>query len=114
MLENLEEWWVEKGGLPKLEEMEIRGWGKLKRFDGLEHLPTLKELVLTNMQQMLGRVRSRCWEEIWHSIAHERVEGFLLTCMINARGGQNMVQSGTSLLKNFQPVLPPVHSTLLV
>lgn len=49
MLENLEEWWVEKGGLPKLEEMEIRGCEKLKRFDGLEHLPALKELVLTNM-----------------------------------------------------------------
>lgn len=49
MLENLEEWRVEKGGLPKLEEMEIRGCEKLKRFDGLEHLPALKELVLTNM-----------------------------------------------------------------
>ncbi|KAF7132273.1 hypothetical protein RHSIM_Rhsim09G0045100 [Rhododendron simsii] len=93
MLENLEEWWVEKGGLPKLEEMEIRGCGKLKRFDGLEHLPTLKELVLTNMQpDFVADVGKR----------------------INAHGGQNLVQRGTSSLKKFQAVLPPVHSTVLV
>ncbi|KAG5529204.1 hypothetical protein RHGRI_029782 [Rhododendron griersonianum] len=49
MLENLEEWCGEEGGLPKLEEMEIRGCEKLKRFEGLNHLPALKELVLTNM-----------------------------------------------------------------
>ncbi|KAI8537842.1 hypothetical protein RHMOL_Rhmol09G0055600 [Rhododendron molle] len=93
MLENLEEWWVEKGGLPKLEEMEIRGCGKLKRFDGLEHLPILKELVLTNMQpEFVADVGRR----------------------INARGGQNLVQRGTSSLKKFQAVLPPVRSTVLV
>ncbi|KAH7835526.1 hypothetical protein Vadar_026955 [Vaccinium darrowii] len=65
MLENLEEWRVERGGLPKLEEMEIRGCEKLKR----------------------------CWEKVWHRhITHERVEGFLLTCMISARGGWDRVQ----------------------
>ncbi|KAH7846548.1 hypothetical protein Vadar_015245 [Vaccinium darrowii] len=48
-LENLEQWWVEEGGLPKLEKMEIRGCGKLKRFDGLKHLAAMKELVLTYM-----------------------------------------------------------------
>ncbi|KAG5529202.1 hypothetical protein RHGRI_029780 [Rhododendron griersonianum] len=48
-LENLEEWGVEEGGLPKLEEMEIRDCEKLKKFEGSEHLGALKELVLTNM-----------------------------------------------------------------
>ncbi|XP_058186321.1 putative inactive disease susceptibility protein LOV1 [Rhododendron vialii] len=48
-LENLEEWGVKEGGLPKLEEMEIRGCEKLKKFEGSEHLHALKELVLTNM-----------------------------------------------------------------
>ncbi|KAE9449768.1 hypothetical protein C3L33_18331, partial [Rhododendron williamsianum] len=48
-LENLEEWGVEEGGLPKLEEMEIRGCEELEKFEGSEHLHALKELVLTNM-----------------------------------------------------------------
>ncbi|KAG5529208.1 hypothetical protein RHGRI_029786 [Rhododendron griersonianum] len=48
-LGTLEEWCVEEGGLPKLEEMEIRGCEKLRKFEGSEHLRALKELVLTNM-----------------------------------------------------------------
>ncbi|KAI8535927.1 hypothetical protein RHMOL_Rhmol10G0213700 [Rhododendron molle] len=63
-LENLEEWGVEEGGLPKLEEMEIRGCEKLNRFEGSEHLHALKELVLTNMpKDFVEAVKKKCVKE---------------------------------------------------
>ncbi|XP_028107510.1 disease susceptibility protein LOV1-like [Camellia sinensis] len=49
MLENLVQWTLEGGGMPQLAELEIRGCKKLTKLDGLEHLPALKELPLTNM-----------------------------------------------------------------
>ncbi|CAL5387145.1 unnamed protein product [Camellia sinensis] len=49
MLENLVQWTLEGGAMPQLAELEIRGCKKLTKLDGLEHLPSLKELLLTNM-----------------------------------------------------------------
>ncbi|KAL7264622.1 hypothetical protein ACSBR1_002560 [Camellia fascicularis] len=51
MLETLNEWIVEEGALPELEELEIRGCEKLKKSQGLERLSHLKELTLTNMKR---------------------------------------------------------------
>ena len=51
MLQNLEQWTVEEGAMAQLVELEIRGCEKMKRSDGLEKLPALKELILTKMPQ---------------------------------------------------------------
>ncbi|CAL5334302.1 unnamed protein product [Camellia sinensis] len=51
MLETLKEWIVEKGAMPELEELEIRGCEKLEKSQGLERLSHLKELTLTNMKR---------------------------------------------------------------
>ncbi|GKV20221.1 hypothetical protein SLEP1_g30379 [Rubroshorea leprosula] len=51
MLEELEKWEVEKGAMPALEEVEIRCCKKLINTDGLKELTTLKELILTGMNQ---------------------------------------------------------------
>ena len=48
-LERLEQWTVETGSMSQLVELEIRGCEELKRTNGLEQLPALKELILTNM-----------------------------------------------------------------
>ena len=48
-LEKLEQWTVETGSMSQLVELEIRGCEELKRTNGLEQLPALKELILTNM-----------------------------------------------------------------
>ncbi|KAL4625318.1 hypothetical protein ACB092_05G016600 [Castanea dentata] len=49
MLEDLEEWDVNEGALPRLRELEIRGCNKLKQPEGLLLLNTLKDVVLINM-----------------------------------------------------------------
>ncbi|XP_030964976.1 probable disease resistance protein RF9 [Quercus lobata] len=49
-LDGLEQLTIKEGSMPQL-ELEIRGCEKLKRSDGLEELPFLKELILTNMPQ---------------------------------------------------------------
>ncbi|GKV14871.1 hypothetical protein SLEP1_g25677 [Rubroshorea leprosula] len=51
MLEELEKWEVEKGAMPAVEEVEIRFCKKLNNIDGLKELTTLKDLLLTNMEQ---------------------------------------------------------------
>ncbi|KAH7859653.1 hypothetical protein Vadar_003824 [Vaccinium darrowii] len=63
-LENLEQWCVVEGGLLKLEEMEIRGCGKLKSVDGLTHLAALKELLLTNMPPEFLRDDESCSDKL--------------------------------------------------
>ncbi|GLT90403.1 hypothetical protein SLE2022_083370 [Rubroshorea leprosula] len=50
-LEKLEEWKVEKGAMPALEEVEIRCCKSLSKTDGLKELTTLKELLVTSMEQ---------------------------------------------------------------
>ena len=50
-LEGLGQLTIEEGSMPQLLELEIRGCEKLKSSDGLEKLPFLKELILTNMPQ---------------------------------------------------------------
>ncbi|CAL5387095.1 unnamed protein product [Camellia sinensis] len=49
MLENLVQWTLEGGAMPQVVELEIRGYKKLTKLDGLEQLSALKELLLTNM-----------------------------------------------------------------
>ncbi|XP_062087852.1 protein RECOGNITION OF PERONOSPORA PARASITICA 7-like [Humulus lupulus] len=49
MLDELEEWKIEKGAMPHLRELEIRRCPNLKHVEGLTHLTTLKDLTLTNM-----------------------------------------------------------------
>ncbi|GKV20215.1 hypothetical protein SLEP1_g30373 [Rubroshorea leprosula] len=81
MLEELEKWEVEEGAMPVLEEVEIRCCKKLSNADGLKELTTLKELILTSMNQdfvkelkeRLGSnvsVRENDWKfsSNWHSI----------------------------------------------
>ena len=59
-LEELKECTVEQGAMPQLVELEIRGCKKLEKTDGLEHLPALKELILTNMtEDFVADVRRR-------------------------------------------------------
>ncbi|KAE9445441.1 hypothetical protein C3L33_22659, partial [Rhododendron williamsianum] len=80
-LGTLEEWCVEEGGLPKLEEMEIRGCEKLRKLEGSEHLRALKELVLTNMPEgfaeAVGKmsVKEKLVTNEWpvHEILNQRV-----------------------------------------
>ncbi|GMY35121.1 disease resistance protein rpp13 [Fagus crenata] len=48
-LGELEAWIVEKDAMPQLVELEIRGCKKMTSSDGLEKLPSLKELILTEM-----------------------------------------------------------------
>ncbi|GKV14861.1 hypothetical protein SLEP1_g25668 [Rubroshorea leprosula] len=50
MLVELKEWIVEEGAMPALEEVEIRCCKKLNKPTGLEGLKTLKDLVLTSME----------------------------------------------------------------
>ena len=51
MLEELEEWIVENGTMPRLRELEIRCCFKLRQPQGLQHVTTLKDLTLTNMPE---------------------------------------------------------------
>ncbi|GKV20242.1 hypothetical protein SLEP1_g30398 [Rubroshorea leprosula] len=79
-LEKLEEWKVEKGAMPALEEVEIRCCKNLSKTDGLKELTTLKELLVTSMEQnfvkeleSLGSnvliVKENDWKfSSWHSI----------------------------------------------
>ena len=48
-LEKLELLTVENGAMPQLRELEIRRCGKLRSSEGLDQLPALKELILTDM-----------------------------------------------------------------
>ena len=48
-LEQLKQWTVEEGSMPHLQELEIRSCEELKTLDGLQMLPALKEVILTNM-----------------------------------------------------------------
>ena len=50
-LEKLELWTVENGAMPQLRVLEIRRCEKLRSSEGLDQLPALKELILTNMPQ---------------------------------------------------------------
>ncbi|KAL3735204.1 hypothetical protein ACJRO7_024355 [Eucalyptus globulus] len=62
MLGKLEHWTVQEGAMPLLQELEIRRCIQLNSLDGLEHLRSLKEVVLTDMLQgfveKLGRSSS--------------------------------------------------------
>nr|POE48548.1 disease resistance protein rpm1 [Quercus suber] len=51
VLEKLELLTVENGAMPQLQELKIRGCKKLRSSEGLDQLPALKELILTNMPQ---------------------------------------------------------------
>ncbi|XP_048130405.1 putative disease resistance protein At1g59780 isoform X3 [Rhodamnia argentea] len=51
MLEKLKHWTVQDGAMPLLQELEIRRCDQLENSDGLQQLPNLNEVVLTNMPQ---------------------------------------------------------------
>ncbi|XP_002513100.2 disease resistance protein RPP13 [Ricinus communis] len=51
MLEELEEWTVEEGSMPKLRKVEIRCCIQLKQHRGLQLLASLKKLTLTAMPE---------------------------------------------------------------
>ncbi|KAK3425905.1 hypothetical protein EUGRSUZ_F02465 [Eucalyptus grandis] len=50
MLDKLMNWTVKEGTMPILQEVEIRGCDQLS-IDGIEHLQSLKELILTSMPE---------------------------------------------------------------
>ncbi|KAJ4839025.1 hypothetical protein Tsubulata_018921 [Turnera subulata] len=54
-LVDLKEWTVEEGAMPCLREVEIRSCDSLTKVDGLRHVTTLKELILTNMPSSFGQ-----------------------------------------------------------
>lgn len=59
-LEQLKHWTVEEGSMPQLQELEIRSCEELKTLDGLQMLPALKEVILTNMpKDFVSDVRKR-------------------------------------------------------
>ncbi|CAL5334385.1 unnamed protein product [Camellia sinensis] len=67
MLENLVQWTLEGGAMPQLVELEIRGCQKLTKLDGLEQLPALKELLLTNISPDFVADVKKVWEETYYS-----------------------------------------------
>ncbi|KAJ4841934.1 hypothetical protein Tsubulata_014000, partial [Turnera subulata] len=54
-LVDLKEWTVEEGAMPCLREVEIRSCKRLNKVEGLRHVTTLKELILTNMSSSFGQ-----------------------------------------------------------
>lgn len=72
-LKELKKWTVEEGAMPQLLELEIRRCQQLEKSDGLEQLPALKELILTNMppefvenvKQRLGLRRNIVLTNTW-------------------------------------------------
>lgn len=64
-LKELKQWTVEKEAMPQLLELEIRRCENLESSDGLEQLPALKELILTNMpQEFVANVRQGLGRDI--------------------------------------------------
>ncbi|CAK7323733.1 unnamed protein product [Dovyalis caffra] len=66
-LEELEQWTVQEGSMPRLRELEIRRCEKLKETGGWKRLTkTLKELILTNMPDALvkGIKQSKEWANV--------------------------------------------------
>ncbi|KAI4331305.1 hypothetical protein MLD38_029501 [Melastoma candidum] len=53
MLRDLKSWTIEEGAMPNVRKMEIRRCNSLQNIDGLNHLGSLKDLILTNMSKMI-------------------------------------------------------------
>ncbi|XP_030526057.1 putative inactive disease susceptibility protein LOV1 [Rhodamnia argentea] len=64
MLDELQHWTVQDQAMPLLQELEIRRCKQLENSDVLEHLPSLNEVVLTDMPQSFV-------EEVRKSIAND-------------------------------------------
>lgn len=59
-LENLEEWEVEEGAMPCLEDLDIRSCGKLNRLpDALQHCEKLKKFSLTCKAELLDNKKQQ-------------------------------------------------------
>ncbi|KAM7528242.1 hypothetical protein LguiB_031652 [Lonicera macranthoides] len=71
MLEQLEEWIVEKGAMTILKKVEIRSCSKLKMIpDGFQHLVHCQQIKLTSMPDAFKERVSPNKGEDWHKIAH--------------------------------------------
>ncbi|KAM7522641.1 hypothetical protein LguiA_012543 [Lonicera macranthoides] len=71
MLEQLEEWIVEKGAMTILKKVEIRSCSKLKMIpDGFQHLVHCQQLKLTCMPDAFKERVSPNKGEDWHKIAN--------------------------------------------
>ncbi|KAM7522645.1 hypothetical protein LguiA_012547 [Lonicera macranthoides] len=71
MLEQLEEWIVEKGAMTILKKVEIRSCSKLKMIpDGFQHLVHCQQIKLTSMPDSFKERVSKNEGEDWHKIAH--------------------------------------------
>lgn len=65
MLDELEEWKVEKGAMSRLRELEIRCCRNLKCIEGMEHITNLKDLTLTNMpEDFVQSVKARMTKDL--------------------------------------------------
>ncbi|KAK0595818.1 hypothetical protein LWI29_010281 [Acer saccharum] len=72
----LQDWTVEEGAMPCLNELEIRDCYSMKPPEGLKNVTTLKELVLTNMPMALEqRLKKYCRIEMYLS---KPIHGVLL------------------------------------
>ncbi|KAM4105951.1 hypothetical protein ACB094_04G030300 [Castanea mollissima] len=72
-LEELEDWIVLEGALPRLRDLEIRSCAKLHKLPyGLQHVKTLQELKLSNMPREFTERIEDSNSEDWGKIAHVR------------------------------------------
>ena len=72
-LEGLEDWIVQEGALPRLRVLQIRSCSRLHNLpDGLQHVKTLQELILSNMPTKFTERIKDCNSEDWAKIAHVR------------------------------------------
>ena len=72
-LEGLEDWIVQEGALPRLRVLQIRSCSRLHNLpDGLQHVKTLQELILSNMPTKFTERIKDCNSEDWGKMAHVR------------------------------------------
>nr|POE96993.1 disease resistance rpp8-like protein 3 [Quercus suber] len=72
-LEELEDWIVEEGALSRLRDLEIRSCASLHKLpDGLQHVKTLQELKISNMQREFTERTKDSNSEDWFKIEHVR------------------------------------------